>query len=528
MKRCAALVLVLFSGFVFSGMSQGLDDEYVQIFRLIQEADGLSASSPSQALAKYLDAQSALDRLHKGSPGWNTRIVDYRLSYLADQIATLSTRAGTAPVGTNDAKTASIAGSGASPAPALPDWKARSAALEQQLAGLQSDNALMQAKLKEALAMRPAAADPAELARAQEKITGLEKQNELLRASRENQPQVTVDNAKLEQARRSATEANRQATEQADRVAKLTLEKQALEARLRQLSDAAATKTVAATPVEPGRLKELESQRDELQRRLDAANKELLGRKHKGGGTRNPDLETELVSARARIEVLEARATPYSSEELELLKRPEAKLTEAGAKPAKKSLKDLPPGAADQIAAAQKYFAAKEFEKAEAAYLQVLKLDPKNVAVLGNLAAIQAEAKRLDQAESNIQQALALDSDDPYSLYVLGIIRFRESKYDDAVGALSRSAKIDPQNAEVQNYLGLALSEKGLRVPAEAALRKAIQLQPNYAGAHYNLAVVYATQQPPSTELARFHYQKALAAGYPPNAQLEKRFESHQ
>jgi Tfp pilus assembly protein PilF len=46
-------------------------------------------------------------------------------------------------------------------------------------------------------------------------------------------------------------------------------------------------------------------------------------------------------------------------------------------------------------------------------------------------------------------------------------------------------------------------------------------LQPNYAGAHHNLAVVYATQKPPFLELARWHYQKALGMGHPKNAELE-------
>jgi Tfp pilus assembly protein PilF len=67
-----------------------------------------------------------------------------------------------------------------------------------------------------------------------------------------------------------------------------------------------------------------------------------------------------------------------------------------------------------------------------------------------------------------------------------------------------------------------------MRVPAEAALRKAVQLQPGYAGAHYNLAVVYATQKPPAPELARWHYQKAVDAGHPRNPDLEKKFETSQ
>ena len=75
---------------------------------------------------------------------------------------------------------------------------------------------------------------------------------------------------------------------------------------------------------------------------------------------------------------------------------------------------------------------------------------------------------------------------------------------------------------QIQNSLGLALSEKGLRGPAEAALRRAVQIDPGCADAHNNLAVAYITQQPPLVELARWHYQKALAAGHPNNPELEK------
>ena len=105
-------------------------------------------------------------------------------------------------------------------------------------------------------------------------------------------------------------------------------------------------------------------------------------------------------------------------------------------------------------------------------------------------------------------------------------MRFRQKRYDEAVDALSRAAKLDPQDAQTQNFLGLALSEKGLRGPAETALRKAVQLNPGYANAHNNLAVIYITQQPPLVELARWHYQKALAAGQPQNLELEKMLDA--
>ncbi len=596
MKRFVSAVFVLlFAAMVALG--QGLDDEYVQIFRLIQEADTLSSSAPSQALAKYLDAQAALDRLHKGSPDWNTRIVRYRLSYLANRIAALSAN-NPLPAATpqsNPPPATAVPPAGTSSAPA--DWQAQLTSVQQQLQQAQSDKALLEAKLKEALALRPAAADPAELAKAEDRIKELQKENDLLRVTKANQASApAVDANALEQARKSLDDSRRQLATQTDRLSKLTLEKEALEAKLkssgsdvtavselrtenqllkqklaeaqsstptraiapdsnRQLTEAkaqieslqlektalenrvkqlsgtsAGTSMASAAPssAESARIKQLESERDSLQRRLDEATRKLYGRKGKGSPSQVADLENQLAMERTRMEILEARAVPYTQEELELLKTPQPKLAEADPKAGKKSIKELPPGAANLVAEAQRCFAAKQYDKAESAYLQVLNQDPKNVPTLGNLAAIEVEAGHLDKAETNIKQALALDPDDPYSLYVLGILRFRQTKYDDALDALARSAKLDPQNAEVQNYLGLTLSEKGMRIPAEAALRKAVELQPGYAGAHYNLAVVYATEQPPATALARWHYEKAIAAGYPRNPDLEKRFDARQ
>ena len=86
---------------------------------------------------------------------------------------------------------------------------------------------------------------------------------------------------------------------------------------------------------------------------------------------------------------------------------------------------------------------------------------------LANLAAIELDRGHFEAAEINIKQALALAPDDAYSLFVLGRLRFLQKKYDEAIDAFSRAAKLDPQDAQIQNYLGLALSEKGLRGPAE-------------------------------------------------------------
>lgn len=188
----------------------------------------------------------------------------------------------------------------------------------------------------------------------------------------------------------------------------------------------------------------------------------------------------------------------------------------------RRTLRDLPPGAGVLATEAQRHFARRQLPEAEAKYLEILRLDERNVFTLANLAAIQIEMDRLPDAEANLRRALDADPEDPFSLSLLGIIRFRQDRYDDAFELLSRAAALDPENAETQNYLGITLSQKGQRQPAEAALRKAVRLNPAMPSAHYNLAVVYATQQPPFVELARFHYGRARRGGHPPNPALER------
>ena len=59
-------------------------------------------------------------------------------------------------------------------------------------------------------------------------------------------------------------------------------------------------------------------------------------------------------------------------------------------------------------------------------------------------------------------------------------------------------------------------------VAEDDAKRKAIEIDPQYGDAHFNLAVIYATQKPPAKELARRHYKLAQDLGIPKDPQLEK------
>lgn len=344
-------------------------------------------------------------------------------------------------------------------------------ALQQRIAQLESENSALNAKLREALSARPAEVDPSEFARTRERLNQVEKEKELLRVSLEQaqakQPQA-VETAMLDQVRGE------------------------LEATKKQLRD-----SIAALAT-------------------------LSQENQRGQSGQHQTLTNQLANLRARLEVYEARKVPFTKEELALMDQSVPKLTVAVDPKTAKRPRELPPGAGLIIAEAERAFATRRYDEAEQKYQEVLRMDEQNPVSLANLAAIQLELQKLPEAEANLKKALAIDANDPYALSLMGMLRFQQGNFEQALDALSRSAQLDPKNAEAQNYLGITLSQQGQRAAAETALRKAIALNPNYAGAHHNLAVIYATQKPPFTELARFHYNKALALGQAANPELEK------
>jgi tetratricopeptide (TPR) repeat protein len=331
----------------------------------------------------------------------------------------------------------------------------------------------------------------------------------------------------------STDELSRQLKESQAQIATLQSDKEVL--RLQKLALENQLQKIAATPapvvsaamldsLTADKIAKLEAQRDALQKTVDAVTKDLYGKKKgKAMSAHIDEMVRAMAVMQAQMGVLQATTVPYSAEELALLSQPATTLLMASARSnVKKAVRELPASASVTLDQARRYFVAHDLAKAEEKYLEVLKLDEKNVAVLADLAAIELELGHADEAEKHIKAALVVEPNDDYSLFVLGQVKFREKNYDEAFAALSQAAQINPQNAKVQNFLGLTLSEKGMRGPAETAFRKAIQFDPEFAQAHLNLAVVYITQTPPLVELAKWHYQKALAAGQPPKPDLEK------
>ena len=232
------------------------------------------------------------------------------------------------------------------------------------------------------------------------------------------------------------------------------------------------------------------------------------------------ELQNRLDTLRSRLEILEAEKIPYTVEEKKLFAEPKTGDQPANTLQAKVST--LPEGGAADFKAGQAALVEAKYGEAEQKFLHVLKLDEENPLTLGSLAMAQMEQGNYDGAEASLERALKNNDRDAFSLSLLGTLRYRQKKYEEARDYLAKAVKLNPEDANAQHFLGSALNNLGQRKAAETALRKALQIKPGHAEAHHNLAVVYATQKPPFTALAKFHYEKALAAGHTKNAELQK------
>lgn len=638
MKSFLAALLLL-GGLLAARAQSQADDQYVGIYGLIQQADQLAQTGdPGEALAAYNDAQSGLTAFQKQFPNWNPNIVSFRLQQVAEKIADLKSRL-PKPVAKPVAPPAEQ-----TPAVTAPAASQGADDLRAQLQAAQAANEQLQAKLKEALATRPASVDPQELAQAQEKLRALMKENDLLKAAPAqtvtnfqtvtnltmvyvtNTPAVVTnyavsyvtnapetvtnfsvsyvtntvvqtftnaipapDTNALEMAELERAAAVRNFNDEHDRAEQLDTELRKLRQSLAAPGDTNTGAALAALQAENAGLKtELEklhaapSSADELkqaqaqiaalqsaaedlgrekislQQKLEAAlaasnavpanavaatadndaqiqgltkeRDELAAKlaQATNAPAANPEVPAQLAALnaevsvlRARLAVAEAQPAPFSADELALLKNATPQPAAVPAAPATNATA-MSADTADLAVTAQKHFLHHEFDQAEADYLKILEHDQNNGIALANLATIELQQGKLDDAAKHVQAALAQSPDDAYNLSTLGYLKFRQEKYDEALNTLSRAAQIAPNNPEIQNYLGVTLSHLGQRKAAEAALRRAIQIAPDYAPAHNNLAVVYLSQNPPLAELARWHYQKAVDAGQPRNADLEK------
>lgn len=199
----------------------------------------------------------------------------------------------------------------------------------------------------------------------------------------------------------------------------------------------------------------------------------------------------------------------------------------AGAAPTTNSPEAFVPQAANEgVAEGNAAFLKKDYAGARKSFEKVLGLMPESLVALVNLGLVEFYSGNTARAEQLLKRAVGVRLENPAAWLTLGMIYMDAEKFDEALAALSQAMVQDPRNPRIRNFLGVVIGRKGWLDGAQSELRRAVELDPSYADAHYNLAVFYLEEKPPATELARRHYYRALELGVEKDAAIEKVLKS--
>ena len=174
------------------------------------------------------------------------------------------------------------------------------------------------------------------------------------------------------------------------------------------------------------------------------------------------------------------------------------------------------------LAAAIKAEQKGDIKSAELSYQDALRANPKNTTVLISLAALKLQQKKYEDARVLLQKCIVYDPGNSEAHYRLGICHFHQGNLPDASSSFEKSLLNNGGNARIHHYLGIIASRMKNHQRAESEFKQALAIDPQDGDAHFNLAVLYATANPPDLPSAQKHYQDAMDRGIKSDAALEK------
>jgi tetratricopeptide (TPR) repeat protein len=188
----------------------------------------------------------------------------------------------------------------------------------------------------------------------------------------------------------------------------------------------------------------------------------------------------------------------------------------------KKAAPPAPGTVENLITQANEAYMTKNFDESARLYQDALRAEPKNVGALIGLGMARQRADKHADAEVALQKALAYDPANEPAAFALGVTYFKQERWKDAMTYFEKSLAKRPDNASGRHYLGIIATKMSLLERAEREFKTALAIDPAYGEAHFNLAVLYITWDPPKWEAARVEYDAALTTGVKPDENLEK------
>lgn len=112
----------------------------------------------------------------------------------------------------------------------------------------------------------------------------------------------------------------------------------------------------------------------------------------------------------------------------------------------------------------------------------------------------------------------------PKGLYTLGTYLLLNGKESEAADKFTQAIELESDMSEAVNGLAVAMAKNKQVDEAIALTEKLVEAHPDFMPGHYNLAWWYAMEKK-NAELARPHYEKALALGVSPSRRIEKKIK---
>lgn len=129
------------------------------------------------------------------------------------------------------------------------------------------------------------------------------------------------------------------------------------------------------------------------------------------------------------------------------------------------------------------------------AYRAALEHEPSHPVALFNLAAAQHETGHPVEAQRVVEHLIDVCPDYPRARLLLAEVAITLGDYERAIAVLLEQLDQDGSVVPVWASLGLAYACSGSVDRGEECLRRALALNPRHFNAHYNLALLCATQQ---------------------------------
>ena len=154
------------------------------------------------------------------------------------------------------------------------------------------------------------------------------------------------------------------------------------------------------------------------------------------------------------------------------------------------------------------------YDNAKTAYARARELNPTNPSLPFILAQLEIAGKKPAEAEALLTEAITLKRNYTEAIFLLSQLEVQLGKAREALEAAEAAAYLAPREPGVLFQVGILRLGTGATDGGIAALKEAVAIDPNYANAHFFLAVAYATKKDFASAITEL---EAVAAISPEN-----------